>query len=67
MQSYNLGVLGWGFLRLLLHLQLGSLSTGAPSSRLKNEVRLILGHIYLFMKASHIVLSGVRLCEEPLT
>ena len=24
-------------------------------------------HMYLFVKASHIVLSGVRLQEEPLT
>ena len=45
MQSYNPGVLGWGFLRLLLRLQLRSLSRGVPSSHLEKDERLILGHI----------------------
>ena len=46
MHSYNLGVLGWGFLRLLLRLQLRSLSRGVPSSIVEKDERLILGHVY---------------------
>ena len=64
MQSNNPGVMGWGFSRLLLHLQLGSLSISVPSSLLEKDKRLILGHRYLFMKASRVVL---RLREELLT
>ena len=48
MQSYNPGVLGWGFLRLLLRLQLRSLSRGVPSSHLEKDERLILGHICIY-------------------
>ena len=48
-------------------LQLRSLSRGVLSSHLEKDERLILGHIYLFMKASRVVLRGVRLREEPLT
>ena len=66
-QSYNPGMLGWGFLRLLLRLQLRSLSIGILSSHLEKDERLILGHTYLFMKASRVVLRGVRLHEGPLT
>ena len=44
-QSYNLWVLGWGFLRLLLRLQLRSLSTSVPSLHLENDEILILGHV----------------------
>ena len=44
MQSYNPGVLGWGFLRLLLRLQLGSLPRGVPSSHLEKDGKLILAH-----------------------
>ena len=40
-------LLGWGFLRLLLHLQLRSLSRGVPNSHLKMMKRLILGHIWI--------------------
>ena len=47
-QSYNPGVLGWGFLRLLLRLQLRSLSRGVPSSHLEKDERLILGHICIY-------------------
>ena len=46
MHSYNLGVLGWGFLRLLLRLQLRSLIRGVPSSIVEKDERLILGHVY---------------------
>ena len=67
MHSYNLGVLGWGFLRLLLRLQLRSLSRGVPSSIVEKDEILILGHVYQFMKASRVVLRGVWFREEPLT
>ena len=33
----------------------------------KKDERLILGHKYLFMKASRVVLRGVWFHEEPLT
>ena len=54
-------------LRLLLPLQLRSLSRGVPSSHLGKDERLILGHMYLFMKASRVVLRGDWFREEPLT
>ena len=66
-QSYNPGVLRKGFLRLLLRLQLRSLSRGFPSSHLVKDERLILAHTCLFMKASRVVLRGVWFREEPLT
>ena len=66
MQSYNPGVLGWGFLRLLLCLQLRSLSRGVPSSRRRQKINSQT-HLYLFIKASCIVLHSIRLCKEPLT
>ena len=47
-----------------MHLQLRNLSRGVPSSHLEKDERLILGHMYLFMKASRVVLRGVRLREE---
>ena len=47
MQSYNPGVQGWDFLRLLLRLLLGNLSTGVPSSHLEKGERLIFGPIFL--------------------
>ena len=47
-----------GFLRLLLLLQLGSLS----GRKINSQTRM-----YLFVKASRVVLRGVRLREEPLT
>ena len=53
MQSYNLGVLGWGFLRLLLRLQLRSLSRGVPSSHLEKDERLILGHMCIYSWKCH--------------
>ena len=40
MQSYNPGVLGWGFLRLLLRLQQRSLSRGVPSSHLEKDEKI---------------------------
>ena len=48
MQSYNPGVLGWGFLRLLLRLQLRSLSRGVPSLHFEKKERLILEHICIY-------------------
>ena len=53
MQSYNPGVLGWGFLRLLLRLQLRSLSRGVPSSHLEKDERLILGHVCSYSWKRH--------------
>ena len=53
MQSYNPGALGWGFLRLLLRLQLRSLNRGVPSSHLEKDERLILGHICIYSWKRH--------------
>ena len=53
MQSYNPGVLRWGFLRLLLRLQLGSLSISVPSSHLEKDERLILGHVCIYSWKRH--------------
>ena len=52
MQSYNPGVLGWGFLRLLLRLQLRSLSGRRPklTSRKRRKINSRT-RTYLFMKA----------------
>ena len=64
-QSYNPGVLGWVFLRLLLRLQLENLSIGVPSSRLEKDERLILRHMYLFIKEDalcYAVLGYARNC-----
>ena len=44
-------VLGWCFLRLLLRLQLRSLSRGVPSSHLEKDERLSLGQ-YVFIQES---------------
>ena len=52
-QSYNPGVLRWGFLRLLLRLQLRSLSRGVPSSHLEKDERLILGHMCIYSWKRH--------------
>ena len=52
-QSYDPGVQGWGFLRLLLRLRLGSLSIGVPSSRLEKDERLILGHVCIYSWKRH--------------
>ena len=52
---------------MLLRLQLRSLSRGVPSSHLEKDEGLIHGHVYLFMKASRVVLRSVWLREEPLT
>ena len=59
MQSYNPGVLGWGFLRLLLRLQLRSLSKGVPSSHLEKDERLILGHICIYSWKRHALCYAV--------
>ena len=59
MQSYNPGVLGWGFLRLLLHLQLRSLSRGVPSSHLEKDERLILVHICIYSWKRHALCYAV--------
>ena len=47
-ESYNPGVLRWGFLSLLLFLQLGSFSIGYPSLRLEKDERFILD-TYIFI------------------
>ena len=59
MQSYNPGVLGWGFLRLLLRLQLRSLSRGVPSSHLEKDERLILEHICIYSWKRHALCYAV--------
>ena len=64
MQSYNPGVLGWGFLRLLLRLQLRTLSRGVPSLNLEKGERVILGHMYLFM--NWIQAPVFKLCWKAL-
>ena len=51
MQSYNPGVLGWGFLR--------SLSRGVPSSHLKKDERFILGHICIYSWKHHALCYAV--------
>ena len=58
-QSYNPGVLGWGFLRLLLRLQLRSLSRGVPSSHLEKDERLILGHVCIYSWKRHALCYAV--------
>ena len=52
-------MLGWGFLRLLLRLQLGSLSRGVPSSHLEKDERLILGHICIYSWKRHALCYAV--------
>ena len=59
MQSYNPGVLEWGFLRLLLRLQLRSLSRGVPSSHLEKDERLILGHVCIYSWKRHALCYAV--------
>ena len=59
MQSYNPEVLGWGFLRLLLRLQLGSLSAGVPSSHLEKDERLIIGHVCTYSWKRHALCYAV--------
>ena len=50
---------GWGFLRLLLRLQLRSLSRGVPSSHLEKDERLILGHICIYSWKRHALCYAV--------
>ena len=59
MQSHDPGVLRWGFLRLLLRLQLRSLSRGVLSSRLEKDERLILGHICIYSWKRHALCYAV--------
>ena len=59
MYSYNPGVLGWRFLRLLLRLQLRSLSRGFPSSHLIKDERLVLGHTCIFSWKRHALCYAV--------
>ena len=59
MQSCNPGVLGWSFLRLLLRLQLKSLSRGVPSSHLEKDGRLILEHICIYSWKRHALYYAV--------
>ena len=58
-QSYNPEVLRWSFLRLLLRLQLRSLSRGVPSSHLEKCERLILGHICIYSWKCHALCYAV--------
>ena len=58
-QSYNPGVLRWGFLRLLLRLKLRSLSRGVPSSHLEKDEKLILGHICIYSWKRHALCYAV--------
>ena len=58
-QSYNPGLLGWGFLRLLLRLQLRSLSRDVPSSHLEKDEKLILGHICIYSLKCHSLCYAV--------
>ena len=58
-QSYNPGVLGWGFLKLLLRLQWRSLSRGVPSSHVEKDERLILGHICVYSWKRHALCYAV--------
>ena len=59
MQSYDPGVLRWVFLRLLLPLQLRSLSRGVLSSHLEKDERLILGHICIYSWKRHALCYAV--------
>ena len=59
MQSYNPGVLGWGFLRFLLCLQLRSLSRGVPSSYLEKDERSTLRHICVYSRERHALCYAV--------
>ena len=52
-------MLGWGFLRLLLRLQLRRLSRGVPSSHLEKDERLILGHICIYSWKRHALCYAV--------
>ena len=58
-QSYNPGVLGWDFLKLLLRLQWRSLSRGVPSSHVEKDERLILGHICVYSWKRHALCYAV--------
>ena len=59
MQSYNPGMLGWGFLRLLLRLQLRSLRRDVPSANLEKDERLILVHICIYSWKRHALCYAV--------
>ena len=59
MQSYNSGMQGWGFFRLLLRFQLRSLSRGVPSSHLEKDERLILEHIGIYSWKRHALCYAV--------
>ena len=59
MQSYNPGLLRWGFLRLLLRLQLGSLNTSVASSYLEKDERLILWHVCIYSWKRHALCYAV--------
>ena len=52
-------VLGWYSLRLLLRLQLRSLSRGVPSSHLEKDERLILVHICIYSWKRHALCYAV--------
>ena len=52
-------MVGWGFLGLLLRLQLRSLSRGVPSSHLEKDERLILGHICIYSWKRHALCYAV--------
>ena len=52
-------MLGWGFLRLFLRLQLVSLSMGVQSSRLEKHERLMLGHVGIYPRKRHALCHAV--------
>ena len=52
-------MLEWGFLRLLLCLQLRTLSRGVPSSNLEKGERLILGHTCIYSWKRHALCYAV--------
>ena len=55
-------MLGWGFLRLLLRLQLRSLSRGVPGSHLEKDEGLILGHMCTYSWKCHALCLGNPAC-----
>ena len=51
------------FLEVAIALAIREFEQRRP--KLTSRRRLILGHVCIFMKASRVVLRGVRLREEP--
>ena len=59
LRSYNPELLGWGFLRVLLRLQLGSLNIGVLSLSLEKDERFILGHVCIYSWKRHTLCDAV--------